>query len=198
MIAHLRGRLTQRSPTQVVVDVGGVGYGLSISLSTYDRLPEVDADVYLFTYTYVREDRLELFGFADQAERSMFELLIGVSGIGPNLAQTILSGMSVPDLHRAIHHERAAELTAVRGIGRKTAERLVIELKDKLGAVAASTADDGGLPTGVSTAADEAVLALIALGIPAPAAKKAVASALERNGDDASVQSLIRQALQER
>ena len=198
MITHLRGRLTHRSPTQAVIDVGGVGYGLSISLTTFDGLPDVGADVHLFTYTYVREDRLSLFGFAHEAERTMFVLLIGVSGIGPNLAQTILSGMSVPDLQRAIFHERAAELTKVRGIGRKTAERLVIDLKDKLDAIGTSTVEDGGSPTEVATAAEEAVLALIALGIPATAARKSVTSALEHNGNDASVQSLIRQALQER
>lgn len=198
MITHLRGRLTHLSPTQAVIDVGGVGYGLSISLTTFDGLPDVGADVHLFAYTYVREDRLSLFGFADEAERTMFVLLIGVSGIGPNMAQTILSGMSVHDLQRAIFHERAAELTKVRGIGRKTAERLVIDLKDKLDAIGTSTVEDGGSPTEVPTAAEEAVLALIALGIPAPAARKSVTSALAHNGNDASVQSLIRQALQER
>ena len=115
MITHLRGKLVSRSPTWVEIDVGGVGYGLSISLTTYDQLPESDSDIHLFTFTYVREDRLDLYGFADRHERQMFEMLIGVSGIGPNLAQTVLSGMSVSDLKRAIVSERAAELTRVRG-----------------------------------------------------------------------------------
>ncbi len=196
MITHLRGQLVSRSPTRAVVDVGGVGYGLSISLTTYDQLPEPDSEIHLFTFMYVREDRLDLYGFADRDERHMFEMLIGVSGIGPNLAQTILSGMSVGDLKTAIASERAAELTRVRGIGRKTADRLVVELKDRLDAIATKAkADEPGFEVSV---ADEAVLALVALGFPAPAAKKAVEGALKRNGGDLSVQSLIKQALQER
>ena len=132
MITHLRGTLLSKSPTYAVVDVGGVGYGLAISLITFDQLPPASEAVHLSTYLYVREDRMELFGFADEEEREVFELLIGVSGIGPHSALTVLSGMTLRDLQEAILQERVAELTAIKGIGRKTAERLVLDLKDKV------------------------------------------------------------------
>ena len=132
MIHHLRGILTEKSPTHAVIDVGGVGYGLSISLNTFDSLAVAGSTVSLHTHTYVREDRLQLFGFSDPAEREMFELLISVSGIGPNSAQTILSGLSVADLQKAIHRDQVNELTKIRGVGTKTAQRVVVELRDKI------------------------------------------------------------------
>ena len=195
MITHLRGTLLSKSPTYAVVDVGGVGYGLAISLITFDQLPPASEAVHLSTYLYVREDRMELFGFADEEEREFFELLIGVSGIGPHSALTVLSGMTLRDLQEAILQERVAELTGIKGIGRKTAERLVLDLKDKIHASApvgeaASEAKPG--------ASEEAAKALMTLGYAAPAARQAVRKAVEKHGTDLSVQQLIKLALKER
>lgn len=196
MITHLRGTLLSKSPTYAVVDVGGVGYGLAISLITFDQLPSASAAVHLPTYLYVREDRMELFGFADEEERAVFELLIGVSGIGPHSALTVLSGMTLRDLQEAILQERVAELTAIKGIGRKTAERLVLDLKDKI-RVSAPAAGEAALEAELD-AREEAAKALMKLGDAAPAARQAVRKAVEKHGTDLSVGQLIRLALRER
>jgi Holliday junction DNA helicase RuvA len=200
MITHLRGKLVEKAPTTAVVDVNGVGYKVAISLVTYEKLPLVDADILVFTHHYVREDRMDLFGFADKGEREVFELLIGVSGIGPNSAQTILSGMTVDDLRQAVLHERVGELTAIKGIGRKTAERLVIELRDKMppGEAVAGAENTEGEKDGQAGAVEEAVLALVALGLPSPAARQSVNKVVAKNGEFQSVQQLIKQALKER
>ena len=198
MITHLRGILTRKTPTRAVIDVGGVGYRLAISLHSYERLAAAGEKVELLTYTYVREDRLDLYGFFEEAEREMFELLIGVSGIGPKLAQTILSGMSVADLQRAIRGERVAELTQVRGVGTKTAQRLVVELRDKVHLPADDAGAQRGAPAEDRVAA-EAALALEALGFAAVSARKAVATARKKaNGTPGTVQDLIKAALRER
>ena len=200
MISYVRGKLARKAPTRVVVEVGGLGYDLAVSLTTYDRLPALGAEVQLFTHHYVREDRQELFGFADEEEREAFELLIGVSGIGPNTAQTVLSGMSVAALREAIFYERVAELTAVKGIGRKTAERVVVELKDRIQTATGPSGQPGapGQEAGEPAAAAEAVLALTTLGFAAPAARKAVDKAAQKAGPDQTVQELVKQALKER
>ena len=195
MITHLRGTLLSKSPTHAVVDVGGVGYGLAISLITFDQLPPASEAVHLSTYLYVREDRMELFGFADEEEREVFELLIGVSGIGPHSALTVLSGMTLRDLQEAILQERVAELTAIKGIGRKTAERLVLDLKDKVHASALAGEAASAAKLGAS---EEAAKALMTLGYAAPAARQAVRKAVEKHGPDLSVQQLIKLALKER
>jgi len=197
MITHLRGKLTFKAPTFAVVDVGGVGYGLSISLVTYEHLPEVGAAAWLFTYLYVREDRMELFGFAEEAERELFELLLGVSGIGPHSAQTILSGMSLQGLREAIFHGRIGELTAIKGIGRKTAERIVLDLRDKVRPPAAGEDEAAGKGTDPGMV-EEAIMALTALGIASSAARLAVSKAMQKNGAEKSVQQLIKLALKER
>lgn len=196
MITHLRGTLRSKSPTHAVIDVGGVGYGLAISLTTSDQLPPASEAVHLSTYLYVREDRMELFGFADEEERAIFELLIGVSGIGPHSALTVLSGMTLRGLQEAILQERVAELTAIKGIGRKMAERLVLDLKDKIRVsvpAAGKAASEAKLD-----ASEEAAKALMALGYAAPAARQAVRKAVEKHGTDLSVEQLIRLALRER
>lgn len=199
MIAHLSGKLVYKTPTKAVIDVGGVGYSLAISLPTYEQLPESGTETKLLTHLYMREDRLQLYGFSDEREREIFELLIGVSGIGPNSAQTILSGMSVGDLHESILHDRIDSLTAIKGIGRKTAERIVVELRDK---VRIETLRDDLDPAQETKAGDnaveEAVLALMTLGISPAAARKAVNKAVRKDGEKQSVQQLIKQALQER
>ena len=199
MIKSLKGILAQKSPTSVVLDVNGVGYGLSISLFAYDQLPAEGESTQILTYQYVREDRLELFGFVDEREREMFVHLISISGIGPNSAQIILSGMSLEDLQTAIVNERAGELTSIKGIGRKTAERMVVELKDKIPVARNSQIEDKeGVVSGESGVVEEAVLALAALGINTASARSAVQAAIKRNGDAQNVQTLIKRALQER
>jgi len=198
MITHLRGKLTDKSPTSAVIDVGGVGYGIAISLITFEQLPEVGEEAKLFTYLYVREDRMELFGFADEDERELFELLIGVSGIGPILAQTVLSGMSLRALQEAIFHGRVNELTAIKGIGRRTAERMALDLRDKVRLSAAGEERGEKAGKADSSHVEEAVMALMALGIAAAAARQAVSKAVQKNGVAQSVQQLIKQALKER
>jgi Holliday junction DNA helicase RuvA len=198
MISYVRGKLAYKVPMQAVVDVAGVGYGVSISLVTYDQLPALGEDVRLFTHMHVREDRMELFAFSEENEREVFEMLIGVSGIGPSLALTILSGMSLRDLQEAIAHERVSELTSIKGIGKRTAERLVLDLRDKV-VVGASTAD-GDKPADASGSvnSEEAAMALMALGMSPSEARQAVRKAVERNGADLTVQQLIKFALKER
>ena len=204
MITHVRGLLAFKAPTFAVVEVGGegggVGYGISVSLLTYDKLPAVGMQAKLLTYHYVREDRQQLYGFVEEEERDAFVQLIGISGIGPSSAQTILSGMSVEALHEAIYHERVSELTSIKGIGKKTAERMVVELKDKIRSVGFSTRseEEGGRDEKFGAVFEEAILALVALGFTNSAARQSVAKAAENGASDASVQELIKSALKER
>jgi Holliday junction DNA helicase RuvA len=132
VIARLRGKLAEKEPSRVVIDVHGVGYEVHIPLTTFTALPDSGAEVSVDIYTHVREDALSLFGFSSRQERRVFERLIGVSGIGPRLAVTILSGGSVESLVGAIRRGDLARLTSIQGVGKKTAERIVLELKDKL------------------------------------------------------------------
>ena len=203
MITQVRGVLVNKTPTFAVLEVGGsaggVGYGVAISLATYDQLPDVGEEITLLTHHYVREDRQELFGFAEERERSVFVQLIGISGIGPTSAQTILSGMSVDALEEAIFFERLGELTTIKGIGRKTAERMVVELKDKI-QPSAVTASSAKTPHEDKTdgIVDEAILALKALGFSSQAAFQSVAKAAKNGGAKQTVQELIKNALKER
>src|SRR5215467_5646721 len=145
MIAHLRGTLLSKRPGQAIVETGGVGYDIAISVPTFSELPAAGASVALHIYTHVREDALQLYGFMHPAEKQLFEKLITVSGIGPKLAMTILSGMPADEMSAAIRGNDVARLTRIPGIGKKTAERMVLELRDKLPAAAAA-----GEPTGVT------------------------------------------------
>ena len=133
MISALRGTLISKSPTEVIIDVHGVGYGISIPLSTYERLGETNAQTTLLTYLHVREDIMQLYGFFTEEERSLFRLLISVSGIGPKMAQGILSGIPAGDLKNHITSGNIGALTTIPGVGRKLGERLVVELRDKIG-----------------------------------------------------------------
>lgn len=194
MIARLQGTLQTKSPTEVVVDVGGVGYAVSIPLTTFERLGEPGGTVTLLTHLHVREDSMQLFGFASEEERSMFRLLLAVSGIGPKLAQTILSGIPAGDLRSHIAAGNIGALTAVPGVGRKTAERLVVELKEKLSRL--PWGGEQGAPAGMPAVREEALLALTSLGYPRAAAERAVRSALHSSpaaGD--SLEALIKAAL---
>ncbi|MBI4536280.1 MAG: Holliday junction branch migration protein RuvA [Ignavibacteriae bacterium] len=194
MIASLSGTLAYKSPTEIVVDVRGVGYHVLIPLSTFEQLGAEKTDVRLLTYLHVRDDAMQLFGFATEDERTLFKLLISVTGIGPKMAQGILSGVSVVDLRDHITRGNLAALTAIPGIGRKLAERLIVELRDKIGKtsiVAPFPSTD--LQTRIRS---EALLALTSLGYNRAAAEKALRTAIqESNGKDVSVEVLIKTAL---
>ncbi len=180
MIGLLRGRLLEKRPNQVILDVGGVGYLVAVPLSTFAALGELHAEVTLLIHTHVREDALSLYGFLSAREKHLFELLLGASGVGPSLALKILSGMNVEELVPAIRGGDLARLTKIPGVGRKTAERMVVELKDKLEAVVV----EAEKPAAASPAGIEADVksALINLGYDERTAEAAVAEARRRTG----------------
>ena len=187
MIAHLRGRLLEKHPNQVIVDVNGVGYSVFIPVSTFSRLPDRGSEARLYIYTHVRDDTLALYGFQTDREKLLFEKLISVSGIGPRLAVTLLSGMDAEELSTAIRRGEVQRLVRVPGVGRKTAERLVLELRDKLGPVGV------GAPA-ASTLDEEVISALLNLGCTRPAAAAAVEKA-RHNGAPEQFEPLFRAAL---
>ena len=164
MIGFLRGRLADRHPPHLVVDVGGVGYELEAPMSTFYSLPGVGAEVQLVTHLVVREDAHVLFGFATERERSLFRELIKVSGVGPRIALAILSGVTADEFHRCVEAQDIARLVTVPGIGRKTAERLVIEMRDRLKALPGPAFAPGTPPAAGGGAQAEAFAALVALG----------------------------------
>jgi Holliday junction DNA helicase RuvA len=180
MIGQLRGRLAEKRPNNVLVDVGGVGYTVLVPLSTYAALGELHTEVTLLIHTHVREDALALYGFISSREKHFFEMLLSASGVGPSLALKILSGMTVEELVPAIRGSDLARLTKIPGVGRKTAERMVVELKDKLDAVTVETER----PAAASPAGIEAdvVSALVNLGYEARGAESAVAEAKRETG----------------
>lgn len=184
MIAHLRGTLIEKHPNQAIVEAGGVGYDVQISVSTYSALPEVGSEVKLRIYTNVREDAIQLFGFREAMEKALFEKLITVSGIGPKLAITTLSGVAAPDLVRIIRAGEVAMLTRVPGIGKKTAERIVLELRDKMEGLGAAPAVAAKGPAAVILSSEESdvVSALVNLGCQQPAAEAAVRKAAAEPG----------------
>jgi len=178
MIAHLRGVVLAKTPNQVVVDCGGVGYDVAISVATFSALPAEGAETRLHIYTRVAEDQLALFGFAELAEKRIFEKLLTISGIGPKLAITVLSGIDAARLVTAIRGGDHAALVRIPGIGKKTAERVVLELKDKLDGLAAAQVSVAAPVLG--DAAEDALSALMNLGYARPVAQKAIETALER------------------
>ncbi len=197
MIAQIRGRLASKEPHRVVVDVNGVGYQLFIPLSTYYQLPEVPAEVFLHTHTHVREDAIQLFGFHTRDEQSLFELLQGVAGIGPRLATNILSGISVEELVPALSEGNVTRLRAVPGVGKKLAERLVVELREKAGS--APLTQTPAAPAGLAPVADrlleDVVSALVNLGCNRKEAVKAAEKARQTLGPTAEFERLIKAAL---
>jgi holliday junction DNA helicase RuvA len=197
MIGFLEGQLVDALPTQVTVDVGGVGYELLIPLSSFDKLPAAGGRVRLLTHLSVREDAHVLYGFMTGAERDLFRLLIqNVSGIGPKLALNVLSGMDPTAFRGAVAGNDVKALSRIHGVGKKTAERIVVELRDKVGAAGAweaSSAQRGLSMT--ETRLNDAALALVALGFKQPEACEAVREALARVGSDARVEDLVRAAL---
>lgn len=193
MIGQLRGRLTDKRPNQVLVDVGGVGYLVQVPLSTFAALGELHAEVTLLIHTHVREDALSLYGFLSSREKHFFEMLLSASGVGPSLALKILSGMSVDELVPAIRGGDLVRLTKIPGVGRKTAERMVVELKDKLDAVAVEAERPAASsPAGVE---GDVISALVNLGYDARAAESAVAEA-KREVGSANFEKLLRASLQ--
>lgn len=192
MISRLRGTLIEKQTDQVVVDVGGVGYAVAIPISAFPKLPEIGQEVRLFTYTHVREDVLALFGFLSDVDRKLFEMLITVNGVGPRLAVTILSGLPAPELLEAIRSGNGARLQKVPGIGRKTGERIILELREKMGAIEAPEAPAGTPGAAVDR---EVASALVNLGCSRVAADKAVDQARQR-GAPAEFEPLFRMAME--
>jgi len=197
VIAFLRGRILDKQPNRIVVDVNGVGYDLSVPLSTFYGLADVGGEIALRVHTHVREDALALYGFATRLEQDLFERLIGVSGIGPKVGLAVLSGIEPMELIRAIERGDLARLTAIPGVGKKTSERIVLELKDRLPRVEAAAA--GEAATSVEAPLllrDDLLSALINLGYHRPLAEKAVEAAIKRT-PDGDFERTLKQALRE-
>jgi holliday junction DNA helicase RuvA len=199
VIAHLRGHILEKHPNRIVVDVNGVGYDVFVPLSTFYGLGEIGAEVALRVHTHVREEAIALYGFATLVEQELFERLIGVSGIGPKVALAVLSGIEPHDLIRAIERGDVARLTAIPGVGKKTSERIVLELKDRLPrAVALAAAPSDAAPQS-SAVRDDVLSALVNLGYHRPLAEKAADAAVKTLGSspDAGFERVLRQALRE-
>lgn len=193
MIAYLKGKLVHKEPTFVQIEVNGVGYQVSISLNTFSEIKDRE-DLKLSTYMHVREDAHVLYGFATEAEKQMFLNLISVNGVGPNTAMVVLSYMPPAELRNAIVREDASALQAVKGIGGKTAQRLILELKDKLKKDVVEEVP--GKPVLLhNTIRNEALTALMTLGIAKPAAEKSIDTILKRMGTTISLEELVKQAL---
>ncbi|NOZ68415.1 MAG: Holliday junction branch migration protein RuvA [Deferribacteres bacterium] len=189
MIASLKGTVLSKKPEGIIVDVSGIGYHVSIPLSSLGDIPDTGGQIFLHTYTHVREDALQLFGFLTEEERKVFTTLMGISGVGPKLGLAILSGMSVQRFTEAVHNEDVSLLATIPGLGKKTAARLVLELKGKL-----PSAGAGGTPSlQKSSAAEDAVSALVNLGYNRSISAKAVDTAV-KNGADA-IEDIIKEAL---
>ena len=202
MIAHLSGTILAKHATSVILDVAGVGYEVTIPVSTFYDMEEPGSQLQLRIYTHVREDALQLFGFRTSRERELFTLLISVSGIGPRSAIAMLSGMSADEIIAAIRTNNYARLTSIPGVGRKTGERLVIELRDKMAALSSPALEEQMAAGGPTAAQSEDALredtlaALLQLGFPRPAAEKAITGAMQEGGD-LSVETLLRRSLRQ-
>ncbi|HMD37290.1 MAG TPA: Holliday junction branch migration protein RuvA [Vicinamibacterales bacterium] len=198
MIAQLRGRILEKHPNRIVVDVSGVGYDVFVPLSTFYGLGEAGMDVALRIHTHVREDLIALYGFATLLEQELFERLIGIGGIGPKLAMSVLSGIEPLELIRAIERGDVARLTAIPGVGKKTSERIVLELKDRLPRpqLAAVIAGDGAGAADHAVLRDDVLSALVNLGYHRPLAERAVATAVKQS-PGANFEATLKQALRE-
>ncbi len=201
MIAHLSGKLLAKQATSVILDANGVGYEVTIPLSTFYDMEEAGANIQLHIYTHVREDALQLYGFRTVRERELFLRLISVSGIGPKLGITMLSGMSAEEIIASIRTSNLARLTSIPGVGKKTAERLVIELRDKITALSSPALEEefaaragAAAPTSEDAVFDDALSALVNLGYPRAAAEKAITAAIAEGGDIA-VEIILRRSL---
>lgn len=195
MISYIKGTLVEKAPARIVVDNSGLGYEILVPLSSYDVIGDIGSDVLVYTHFHVREDSHTLFGFATTKERKLFQMLISVSGIGPRSALTILSGVSVDDFCDAVAREEEAFLTAISGIGRKTAQRLIVELKSRIVEEAEVSVGVGGGTKPRRDTISEAVQALMALGFTRPAARKAIDKCVNGMDGQFDVEELIRGAL---
>jgi holliday junction DNA helicase RuvA len=202
MIAHLSGTLLSKQATSVIVDVGGVGYDVAIPLSTFYDLGEIGEPVQLRVYTHVREDALQLFGFKTARERELFLQLISVNGVGPGLAIKLLSGMNADEMIASIRTNNLVRLVAIPGVGRKTAERLVVDLRDKIAALSSPALEEEfaakaaveGAPTTTEAMRNDAMSALANLGYQKAAVEKAVKNAVDEGGE-LSVEVILRRSL---
>ena len=193
MIAYLKGKLVHKDPTHLVIDVNGIGYQVQISLNTFSQVKDLE-DIRLSTYLHVREDAQILFGFGSEQEKSMFQNLISVNGIGPNTAMVVLSYMPPAELRSAIIREDAATLQSIKGIGGKTAQRLILELKDKLKKEGGGEISSGLAPS-YNKMKQEALTALTTLGIARASAEKSVDAVLKKSGNSLTLEDLVKQAL---
>jgi Holliday junction DNA helicase RuvA len=193
MIAYLKGKLVHKDPTHLIIDVNGIGYHVNISLHTYSQVKDTE-DIRLSTYMHVREDAHILYGFGSDQEKSMFQNLISVNGIGPNTAIVVLSYMPPAELRAAIVREDAATLQSIKGIGGKTAQRLILELKDKLRKDSPEEISGTAAPA-YNKMKQEALTALMTLGIARSAAEKSIDSALKKSGNSLTLEELVKQAL---
>lgn len=201
MIAHLSGKLISKQATSVIVDVGGVGYDVAIPLSTFYELGEIGEPVQLRVYTHVREDALQLYGFKTARERELFLQLISVNGVGPGLAIKLLSGMNADEMIASIRTNNLVRLVAIPGVGRKTAERLVVDLRDKIAALSSPALEEEfakaaveGAPTTTEAMRNDAMSALANLGYQKAAVEKAVKNAVDEGGE-LSVEVILRRSL---
>lgn len=196
MIAQLRGILVSKTPTEVVVDCGGVGYLAMISVATSGQLPEPGERVTVLTLMVVREDAMQLFGFGNEAERDIFKLLTSISGIGPKIALGILSSIPLADLRDIIANNKLAYLQKLPGVGKKTAERILVELRDKIGSIQTISVDESSATSTQLDTRQEAIAALIALGYTRQVAEKTIRQVLSAEpGTTFSADALIRKAL---
>ena len=195
MIAFLKGKLVQKDPTFVIMEVGGVGYHVTISLATYSDIKDQE-NILLYTHLAIREDAHILFGFSKEAEKKLFQQLISVNGVGPSTAIVMLSYMNSAELKNAIVQENAAALQSIKGIGGKTAQRVIIELKDKLKKESWEESQPVVFGAGVhNTLRSEALSALLTLGLPKAAAEKSVDTVLKKSGNTITLEDLVKQAL---
>ncbi|PYY14510.1 MAG: Holliday junction branch migration protein RuvA [Acidobacteria bacterium] len=190
MIAHLRGRILEKHPSHLILEAAGVGYQVTISVPSFSGLPSEGAEVSLYIHTHVREDTLALYGFLRREEKQLFERLIGVSGIGPRLAITVLSGIAADALVTALRGNDITVLTRIPGVGKKTAERMMLELRDKLEGLAAAPA-----PAPAMRVEEDVVSALVNLGYQRTPAEHAAKRAVERAGNGASFEQIFRQTM---
>jgi holliday junction DNA helicase RuvA len=195
MIAYLRGRVLEKHPNRIAVDVSGVGYDVFVPLSTFYGIGDTGSEIALRIHTHVREDAIALYGFATRLEQDLFERLIGVGGIGPKLALAVLSGLEPPELVKAIERGDIARLTNIPGVGKKTSERIVLELKDRLPHLPAAPTDDGASRE-ASPVREDVLSALVNLGYHRPLAEKAVAAAIKVM-PDGGFERTLKQALRE-
>ncbi len=193
MLEYIRGRIISRSPTQLVLEVEGIGYSLHVPLSTFEKVPD-HGEVKLLTQMVIKDDRIKLFGFASTEERELFELLLSISGIGSSTALTILSGSSVSDFREMVLNNDSKSLERVKGIGRKTAQRIILELKETMGAnFPIHTPSPQALKT--QRVISDAITALVSLGYSRPLAEKAVTDALKKLDSSAGIETVIKESL---